>query len=92
MLSSPLTNTGHVRIAFNVLELPERAWLGGRRQGLSSGWFDREGERGVQVRQREKHLLLSSLSLSDILLLFVYLLVNKQTTYKCKTLNTSHTL
>ncbi len=82
MLSSPLTNTGHVRIAFNVLELPERAWLGGRRQGLSSGWFDREGERGMQVRQREKHLLLSSLSLSDILLLLsVCLFVSKQTNY-----------
>ncbi len=36
------------------MELPKREWLGGKRQGLSSGWFDREGQEGVQVREGGK--------------------------------------
>ena len=40
--SSPLVTPKHLRIAFNVVELPTRVWcVGKRRLGLATGWFER---------------------------------------------------
>ena len=38
--SSPLANPRRVKIAFSVVELPQKRKYGGRRQGLATGWFD----------------------------------------------------
>ena len=39
--SSPLTNPGHVRIAFSVVELPQRGRSKAQRLGVATGWFER---------------------------------------------------
>ena len=38
--SSPLTSPRRVKIAFSVVEIPQKRTYGGRRQGLATGWFD----------------------------------------------------
>ena len=38
--SSPLTSPRRVKIAFSVVEIPQKRKYGGRRQGLATGWFD----------------------------------------------------